>query len=351
MNAWHHHKLARYAAGSLEAQRSGTWLASGWKGVLWALTGDLDYFVAMLGAPNYSLKSGPCMHCKCTGTGDLTWTNFSETALWRSTRWDASAWHASPSRTQCVLLSLPGASCWTVAYDWVHVKYLGVDQYIFGSVLMVLVTMVMPGDDSENLQVCWTFLKNYFRTHRTPTPFRYLTKLTMFLRTGKYPKLRGKASEIRHFGKALLALWREFSSPHLVLHKRIALMLKQNVHLEDMITFHKEDFAFPAGAAQEFEETTSSMLQLLTQVADHFVEEGMKVFDITSKSHMLQELALLSRCMNPKVVWCFMGEDMMQRMQQVAKACVRGVKIDKQTSKLARHYRLGLHLHFRELTL
>ena len=350
MNAWHHHKLARYAAGSLEAQRAGTWLAAGWKGVLWALTGDLDYFVAMLGAPNYSLKSGPCMHCKCTGTGDLTWTNFSETALWRSARWDASAWHASPSRTQCVLLSLPGASCWTVAYDWVHVKYLGVDQYIFGSVLMVLVTMVMPGDDSENLQVCWTFLKNYFRTHRTPTPFRYLTKLTMFLRTGKYPKLRGKASEIRHFGKALLALWREFSSPHLVLHKRIALMLKQNVHLEDMITFHKEDFAFPAGAAQEFEETTSSMLQLLTQVADHFVEEGMKVFDITSKSHMLQELALLSRCMNPKVVWCFMGEDMMQRMQQVAKACVRGVKIDKQTSKLARHYRLGLHLHFRELT-
>jgi hypothetical protein len=91
------------------------------------------------------------------------------------------------------------------------------------------------------------------------------------------------------------------------------------------------------------------MLLLLTQIADHFVEEGLKVFDITSKSHMLQELAILSRCINPKVIWCFMGEDQMQRMQQIAKACVRGNKVDQQTSKLARHYRLALHLHFLDL--
>ena len=64
---------------------------------------------------------------------------------------------------------------------------------------------------------------------------------------------------------------------------------------------------------------------------------------------MLQELAILSRCVNPKVTWCFMGEDQMQRMQQIAKACVRGNKVDQQTLKLARHYRLALHLHFLEL--
>ena len=289
------------------------------------------------------------MHCKCTGTGAATWTDFRPQAMWRNTRWEADVWRNWDERSKCILLTLPGASCWSIAYDWVHVKYLGVDQYIFGSVMALLVSMVMPHDANQNLQNCWDFLKTFFKNHATPTPFRYLSKLSMFIRTGKYPKLRGKASEIRHFGPALLALWSRHQNPHLVLHQRITLMLKQNVHLEEMITFHKDDFALPPGPAQEFEETANSMLLLLSQVADHFVEEGMKCFDITSKCHMLQELAILSRSINPKVTWCFMGEDQMQRMQQVAKACVRGNKLDKQTTKLARHYRLGLRLHYLDL--
>lgn len=291
------------------------------------------------------------MHCQCTATGIATWSDFKDDAHWRSTRWEADDWRNWDERSKCVLLTLPGASCWTLAYDWVHVKYLGVDQYIFGSVLYVLVSMIMhDADANTNLQTCWIFLKNYFRQHRTPTPFRYLTRLSMFIRTGKYPKLRGKASEIRHFGKALLALFESQMNPGIQLHKRIALMLKHNVHLENLITEYKQDFAFPPGPAQEFEECTSSMLLLLTQIADHFVGEGLKLFDITSKSHMLQELSILARSINPSTTWCFMGEDMQQRMQQIAKTCVKGNRADKQTTKLARHYRLALHLHFRELS-
>ena len=89
-------------------------------------------------------------------------------------------------------------------------------------------------------------LENFFRNNKTPTPFRYLTKLSMFIRSGgKYPNLRGKASEIRHFGKALLALWNQFSNQALLLHRRIALMLKHNVHLEDMILITRKTSPFP----------------------------------------------------------------------------------------------------------
>ena len=76
----------------MEALRAGSWLAGGWKGVLWALTGDLDYFNAMLGTPNYSAVGGPRMHCKCTGTGAATWTDFRPQAMWRNTRWEADVW-------------------------------------------------------------------------------------------------------------------------------------------------------------------------------------------------------------------------------------------------------------------
>ncbi|CAK9031747.1 unnamed protein product [Durusdinium trenchii] len=277
----------RYKEGSVEALRAGSWLAGGWKGALWALTGDLDYFNAMLGTPQL-FRSGWPMY-----------------AL--QMHWD---WRCNMDRFS------------TTGY---------VEEHPLG------------GRRLEKLG-------RTFEVHFADSSWgEYLSKLSMFIRTGKYPKLRGKASEIRHFGPALLALWSRHQNPHLVLHQRITLMLKQNVHLGEMITFHKDDFALPPGPAQEFEETANSMLLLLSQVADHFVEEGMKCFDITSKCHMLQELAILSRSINPKVTWCFMGEDQTQRMQQVAKACVRGNKLDKQTTKLARHYRLGLHLHYLDL--
>ena len=331
----------------MEGRRANTWLANGWKAVLWALVGDLDYFVAMLGTPNYALVSGPCMHCRCKGVGDFTWSDFRPEANWRATRWDPEEWRNWDQRTKCELLTLPGASCWTIAYDWVHVKYLGVDQYIFGSVLCVLVTMVMDGEKEQNLARCWDFLKNYFKVNHTRTPYRYLSKLSMFIRSGnKFPKLRGKASEIRLFGNPLLALWENFCNPAIILHQRITLMLKYNINMEEILTAHKDEFVLPAGVAAQFEDSANLMLLLLTQVADHFVEDGLKVFDITSKTHMLQELAVLSRAVNPRVTWCFMGEDMQQRMQQITKCCVRGNRIDKQNEKLARHYRLALHLHF-----
>ena len=85
-------------------------------------------------------------------TGPVTWSDFRSEAAWRTTRWDPEEWRTWEQRTKCVLLTLPGASCWTIAYDWVHVKYLGVDQYIFGSVLFVLVCMVMEGNRKQTLQ-------------------------------------------------------------------------------------------------------------------------------------------------------------------------------------------------------
>ncbi|CAJ1377389.1 unnamed protein product [Effrenium voratum] len=165
---------------------------------------------------------------------------------------------------------------------------------------------------------------------------------------GRFPKLRGKAAEVRHFGAALHALWNAHMNPHLILHRRINLMLQLNCQLENMITEYKDDFAFPPGPAEDFENTCTTMLQLQTQVAEHFLEEGIAYFDVTSKCHMLQELAILARHINPRLIWVFCGEDMMQKMQQVAQSCTRGNTPGQTNLKMARHYRLGLHVLFKK---
>lgn len=339
----------RYQPGTAEHKRANTWLADGWCGVLFALTGDLDYLHGMLGCPNASLVSGPCVWCQCTGTGENTWCDFRQGGPWRMTRWSPQEWRLWENRNRLSLLTLPGASCWTIHYDWLHCKYLGMDQYIFGSVMAVLVNYVMPQSAEQNLQTAWAYLRQFFKDNQTPTPFRYMNRLSMFLRAaGKFPKLRGKGSEIRHFGKALLSLWSKEMNVHLSLRKKILLMLQLNVELEDTITEFKEEFSFPPGIAQRFEEACSQMLLLLTQIAEHYLQEDIKYFDITSKCHMVQELAIMSKCISPRVVWVFAGEDQMQKMQSIAQTCTRGNKVPQQSVKLCRHYRLALHFLFEE---
>ena len=43
------------------------------------------------------------------------------------------------------LLSLPGMSGLNLASDWMHVKYLGCDQYVLASVLYLLTHTLLPG--------------------------------------------------------------------------------------------------------------------------------------------------------------------------------------------------------------
>ena len=131
------------------------------------------------------------------------------------------------------------------------------------------------------------------------------------------------------------------------LHQQIYLMLKPNVQLETTLTQYKDAIAFPAAIAQQLKEAAFGMCRLQGQIANHFVEvaseTGVKLFDITSKAHMLLHCAMMSKYINPKVVWCFSGEDFMHKHQTLAMACVRGLNGAQASVKMAHHHRLGSH--------
>ena len=59
--------------------------------------------------------------------------------VWGALQWIAANPHRHP------LLALIGASVLTVYPDWMHVKYLGTDQYLLGSVLKLMVFHLLPG--------------------------------------------------------------------------------------------------------------------------------------------------------------------------------------------------------------
>ncbi|CAJ1456300.1 unnamed protein product, partial [Effrenium voratum] len=187
---------------------------------------------------------------------------------------------------------------------------------------------VLP--DEQTLQRFWSAVDSHpqMESHPIRDVADYKSKVVPLAVHGDGVPVVGMLLEVKgtgwHFGAALHALWNAHMNPHLILHRRINLMLQLNCQLENMITEYKDDFAFPPGPAEDFENTCTTMLQLQTQVAEHFLEEGIAYFDVTSKCHMLQELAILARHINPRLIWVFCGEDMMQKMQQVAQSCTRG---------------------------
>ena len=336
--------MFRYPKNSGAGRKAGQLLAGGYFGVLWSIKGDLEFLANVIDIPRWSLKSGPCCLCRCNGDGELTWADFTPNAPWIATCWTPSSWQGWANKSKNLLFTLPGVTILSVCLDYMHVKYLGLDQYIFGSTLSMLVHFVMTGSPLDNLQRCWTFIQGYYKHHHTEIKYRYLNRLSMFVRKKKGPKLRGKACEVKSFGSVLLALWQKYMKSSIQIHQQIAMMLKLNCRMESLINEHKDEVTFPDASADDFRDSAFAMCALQQTIANHFAEDGNNLFSTTSKNHMLLHIAMMARHINPRLTWCFTGEDMMHKCQVLIKACVHGVQGPQACVKAGEHYRLGLHL-------
>ena len=173
---------------------------------------------------------------------------------WRALCWTSEAWRLWPGRSPCPLFKLPGASCHSVGLDYMHITHLGTDEYQFASVLELLVGFLLPQDAASNLDQLWREIQQACRRLHVPPQCRYkfLNKLNMFRRVSGYPKLRGKATEIRHFGHVLREVFASHHNPALRIHRDILLTLTLNNRMEDIISEYRTSFSLPAEAAERF---------------------------------------------------------------------------------------------------
>ena len=345
---------ARYDPLTPEGIKAGSFLAGGFRACLWALMGDLDYFASVFGLPRWNLAVGPCSLCRCNKAGEFAFTNFAENAPWVDTCWTVAKWFEWVNRSMHIIFSVPGVSVLSVMLDYMHLKYLGSDQYQFASVFALLVHRVMPGTPQENLDSCWAFIQDFYRQHGTNYRYQYLNKLTMFMRKNGYVKLRGKAGEIKDLGPALLALWeakiKDLIPPEqLDIHRVIALMLKLNVKMEEILTEHKHLNALPKSEAKTFTAAAFGMAQCMHEAAEHYLTDDIKMFDITAKLHMIMHCALLAEHINPRLVWCFTGEDMMKQYSTLVGASAKGTPGTLVARKCIIKLRLAMHLQFQRM--
>ena len=340
---------AKYCDRTPEGRRAGTNLCGddGFFGVLWGLKQDLEHLVSEFGWKDYRrLDTGPCGFCPCD-VNTFPWKDFRlAKSLWIPRAYDIRTWLASWRNKHCIF-DLSGVTLFTVIVDMLHVKYLGTDMYFNASVLWLLCFKVLPGDCHANLEIVWQAVLQWYDSN--PSAERYSNlKLSMFCKpaspNASFPVLKGKAAEIRALTPALYSCWCTYMDPGDTQHKEIKIALACSVRVDKILDEQKGAYALPAVAAKEFKAMIFAFLVVQNSLGKWYSEHGMKLFNVTIKSHYLAHLGLNAVHINPRLGFCFQGEDFMGKIKLITGMSARGNDIYQVSGKTLAKYCRGMQL-------
>jgi hypothetical protein len=313
----------KYTEG-VDALRAGTDLAGGFFAVVFGLTGDLPYMSDNYDFPDCN-SAEPCGLCQANATTN-PWTDCCEEPCWFPTAWivlGVEAWRAWFGEDHPIL-SLPGVCAMMFLGDWMHNKNIGSDNEFYGSVLEYFCFDV-AGDPHDILAGIWSDIHTWYRDHGTQSKYSTM-KTSMFHKKNGFPRLKGRAAEVKNFGKPLLYALRDKFDLSVDVHRWIKEGLQASIAMEDILEEHPFPlyYKLPQLAAEELCTAFSTFAQRVTALRRHFAATGVPrmLFKYTSKLHYTQHTCQMSQYIHPALGTCWSGEDFMHQMQRVIQSCL-----------------------------
>ena len=170
-------------------------------------------------------------------------------------------------------------------------------------------------------------------------------KTQMFHKSGDaYPSLKGKASELRHFGHALAYAFEFFRIVGNPIHTRIAVVLAASSRMEELLDETPDAYRLSRPMAADLVGQTEVYGDNITALRRHFASLAppVRMFRFTPKIHLIQELALHSHFIHPRLGWCWSGEDFMHKMQKVIQSCLSSCAPHQVVSEAMAKYAAGI---------
>jgi hypothetical protein len=203
----------KYVLGTPEGDLAGTWLAAGYYAIMFVLRHDLDHGRVALQFPNANSDT-PCGCCSANAT-TMPWQDFGARDLepaWFLTMWitlGPEAW-MSAHADKPALFYVAGLTGLLYIPDWMHCKNIGTDCEFFGSLLTYFVYHMGLGEPDAVLQTIWTKLRQFFWDFKPNTHFQEI-KMGMFYKHNDFPRLKGRAAEVKSLGPALLQVFSQYA--------------------------------------------------------------------------------------------------------------------------------------------
>ena len=224
-----------------DRDRAGTPLADGHYTLLWSIQGDLDWYAKTMGLSHWRSHK-PCWLCHADNDDTpLRWNNLSPDAPWHDHPRHMDDFLRDFPRAR-PLMQLPGMTLGRLSPDWMHLKHLGLDQRLLGSVLYLLVYQLGDGRPEDIMREVFAGIQAYYREHGVTSRFGKI-KVSMFVNTERphadYPKLKGKANEIRHLTPALLEVWQNWPKDNELMWDLVTATLQMSSALEEVVNSHE----------------------------------------------------------------------------------------------------------------
>lgn len=309
----------------------------------------MDYLAGTLQLPRWSRAVNCCPLCQCCLHGINTWRAFKKDSPWILTQWRPSTWAAWGGKSPSPLFGIRCLTAVSVCSDWMHSKYLGSDMVAYASILWLAIFTMGTGTPQTNLQDFERHLKMHYREHKTEYRYSSFSTTRLFVNK-KGLKLKGKAAQIKAFGKPLFTFWQKIYNPEILIQKMIMVYLKLNLQCEELLHYNKTDDFFNAEDAAKFTDAAFGYSHIHHLLFQHFEQEDVPkgMWAVTSKMHWQLHSALMSQYISPRKVWCFQGEDFMRKVQFLAASCVSGNSLVTSTVKMFQRWRIAAHCQWEQ---
>ena len=110
-------------------------------------------------------------------------------------------------------------------------------------------------------------------------------------------------------------------------HRQIKMLLKMVHSMDCILEEHPVDEynKLPKPAAKKFVDAAFTIGSLQKQLFEHYskLDEPIKLFNFTTKIHLVQRCALEAEHLRPCLTWCFSGEDYEENPTTDSGVCAR----------------------------
>lgn len=161
-----------------------------------------------------------------------------------------------------------------------------------------------------------------------------------------FPALKGKGAEIRNLCGPLLKAFEKLMDPAKKEERWMRLVLSMATQAETILDTHAGDYKLPAEAADEYKRCTEAFFQLNTSLGRFFHGGGIMLFNFVIKMHYGLHIGLIAQHINPRLGWCYAGEDFMQRVKSISQASSAGSPPHLIVDKIMKKYAQGLAMTF-----
>jgi hypothetical protein len=330
-----------FAPGSRWDRRKGTpILRDGLRAVIWTVSGDLDFYANTLELPHYS-RDAFCWLCRADRQ-DRPWSDMRAQATWRRSQLTPREMQREPASTH-PLFAIDGVTTRSLCIDFMHTFDLGVSGHCVANCLHTMV--YFPGSRPlEAFAALWGRMQALFGEmgleHR-PTAMALKNIANTRAPFAEYPALTGiSAAETRHLVRVVHRLAEDRVAPG---SEPDALRARLMRHLVDIYNHIERDEYYVRDPAALMA-STDQFLQCYATLARLAMDAGKHLWSLVPKHHFAWHVAQQAAFENPRMAWCYSGEDFCGRTAKLGHMGLTGKPMHDITAAVVPKWRLGFHL-------